>query len=110
MPSADKMRHNPQQGGPSALLSLKVNLTPTTLTEKYLATYLCYRNLEQRHGTPRLFRKQCGSADLQPKTEPQEQRGLPLYTLASRLQKQKARFHPYMVACNSIGYFTPSAM
>jgi ribosome biogenesis protein Tsr3 len=27
---------------------------------------------------------------------------------ASRLQEQKARFNPYMVACNSIGYFTPS--
>jgi hypothetical protein len=28
------------------------------------------------------------------------------------LQKQEARFNPYMVACNSIGYFTllPSAM
>jgi hypothetical protein len=50
------------------------------------------------------------SADLSPKTEPQEQRGLTLYTLASRLQKQEARFSPYMVACNSIGYFTPSAM
>jgi hypothetical protein len=33
-----------------------------------------------------------------------------LYTLASRLQKQKASFNPYMVACNSIGYFNPSAM
>jgi hypothetical protein len=37
------------------------------------------------------------------KAEPQEQRGLTLYTLASRLQKQKARFNPYIVACNSIG-------
>jgi hypothetical protein len=47
------------------------------------------------------------SMDLTPKAEPQEQRGLPLYTLASRLQKQEARFNPYMVAYNSIGYFTP---
>jgi hypothetical protein len=39
-----------------------------------------------------------------------ENRGLTLYTLASRLQKQKARFNPFMVPCNSIGYFTPSAM
>jgi hypothetical protein len=30
--------------------------------------------------------------------------------LASRLQKQKARFNSDMVPCNSIGYFTPSAM
>jgi hypothetical protein len=39
-----------------------------------------------------------------------EQRGLALYTLASRLQKQEAKFNPYMVACISIGYFTLSAM
>jgi hypothetical protein len=38
-----------------------------------------------------------------------EKRGLTLYTLPSRLQKRKARFNPYMVACNSIGYFSPSA-
>jgi hypothetical protein len=30
----------------------------------------------------------------------------PLYTLASRLQKQKARFNPYIVILNFIGYFT----
>jgi hypothetical protein len=36
----------------------------------------------------------------------QEQRGLTLYTLASRLQKQKARSNPYMVVFNFIGYFT----
>jgi hypothetical protein len=41
-----------------------------------------------------------GSADSHPKAEPREQRGLTLSTLASRLQKQKARFHPYMVTCN----------
>jgi hypothetical protein len=35
-----------------------------------------------------------------------EQRGIALYTLASRLQKEKARSKPYMVTCNSIGYFT----
>jgi hypothetical protein len=39
--------------------------------------------------------------DLCPKSELQEQRGLTLHTLASRLQKQEARFNP----CNSIGYF-----
>jgi hypothetical protein len=44
-----------------------------------------------------------------PKADPQEQRGFTLHILASRLQKQKARFNPYMVACNSIGYYSPSA-
>jgi hypothetical protein len=41
-----------------------------------------------------------------PKAEPWEQRGLTLYTLASRLQKQKARSNPYIVIFNFIGYFT----
>jgi hypothetical protein len=41
-----------------------------------------------------------------PKAEPREQRGLTLYTLASRLQKQKARSNPYMVIFNFIGYFS----
>jgi hypothetical protein len=50
------------------------------------------------------------SADSCPKAEPWEQRGLILYTLASRLQKLKARFNPYMVACNSVGYFSSSAV
>jgi hypothetical protein len=45
--------------------------------------------------------------DSSPKDEPQEQWELTLYTLASRLQKQKAKFNPYMVACDSVGYFTP---
>jgi hypothetical protein len=40
-----------------------------------------------------------------PKAEPREQRGLPLYTLASRLQKQKPKSNPYMVIFNFIGYF-----
>jgi hypothetical protein len=44
--------------------------------------------------------------DLSPKAEPQEKRGLTLYTLTSRLQKQKAKFNPYMAACNSLGYVT----
>jgi hypothetical protein len=39
------------------------------------------------------------------KAEPQEQRSLTLYTLASRLQKQKARSNPYMVIFNFIDYF-----
>jgi hypothetical protein len=39
--------------------------------------------------------------------EPREQRGLTLSTLASRLQKQEAMFNPHMVACESVGYFTP---
>jgi hypothetical protein len=68
------------------------------------------------NGTPRLFRKQyllaagSGSADSHPKAEPQEQKGLALYTLASRLQKQETKFNPYMVLCISIGYLTLSAM
>jgi hypothetical protein len=45
------------------------------------------------------------SVDSCPKAEPREQRGLTLYTLASRLQKQKARSNPYMVIFNFIGYF-----
>jgi hypothetical protein len=42
-------------------------------------------------------------ADLCPKREPQEQRELTLYTLASRLQKQKAKLNPHMTACDFIG-------
>jgi hypothetical protein len=41
------------------------------------------------------------SVDSSPKAEPQEQRDLTLYTLTSRLQKQKARFSPCMVTFNS---------
>jgi hypothetical protein len=41
-----------------------------------------------------------------PKAESREPRGLTLYTLASRLQKQKARSNTYIVIFNSIGYFT----
>jgi hypothetical protein len=51
----------------------------------------------------------CASTDLAdscPKAETQEQRGLTLYSLASRLQKQKTRSNPYMITCNSVGYFT----
>jgi hypothetical protein len=40
-----------------------------------------------------------------PKAEPGEQRRLTLYTLASRLQKQKAKLNPHMAACDFIGYF-----
>jgi hypothetical protein len=50
------------------------------------------------------------SVDPSQRLSPWEQRGFTLYTLANRLQKQKSRFNPYMVVCNSIGYFTPSAM
>jgi hypothetical protein len=45
-----------------------------------------------------------GSADSYTKAELWEQRGLTLYTLASRLQKQKARSNPYMVIFNFIGF------
>jgi hypothetical protein len=47
-------------------------------------------------------------ADSCPKAEPWEQRVLTLYTLASRLQKQKAKLNPHMAACDFIGYFIPS--
>jgi hypothetical protein len=40
-----------------------------------------------------------------PKAEPWEQRGLTLYTLASRVQKQRAKLNPHMPACDFIGYF-----
>jgi hypothetical protein len=43
-----------------------------------------------------------------PKAEPQKQRGLALYTLASRLQKQEAR--TYMVVWISIVYFILSVV
>jgi hypothetical protein len=43
--------------------------------------------------------------DSGPKAEPQEQRVLPLYTLASRLQKQKARSNLYIVIFKFIGCF-----
>jgi hypothetical protein len=45
-------------------------------------------------------------ADSCPKAEPWEQRGLTLYTLASRLQKKKAKLNSHMSACDFIGYFT----
>jgi hypothetical protein len=48
--------------------------------------------------------------DSHPKAEPQEQRGFALYTFASRLQMEEARFNPYMVVFISIGYFTLSTM
>jgi hypothetical protein len=41
---------------------------------------------------------------LKSKAEPREQNGLTLYTLTSRLQKQKARSNAYMVIFNFIGY------
>jgi hypothetical protein len=52
----------------------------------------------------------CASTDSCPKAESQEQKGLTLYTLASRLQKWEARFNPYMVVCSSVGHFAPGAM
>jgi hypothetical protein len=50
------------------------------------------------------------SADSCPQAEPWEQRGLPLCTLASRLQKQKAKLKPHMAACDFIGYFIPPVL
>jgi hypothetical protein len=40
-----------------------------------------------------------------PKAEPWEHRSLTLYTLASRLQKQKAKLNPLVATCDFIGYF-----
>jgi hypothetical protein len=48
----------------------------------------------------------CQHTDSSPMAEIQEQRGLPLYSLASRLQKQKAKSNPYMIIFNFIGYFS----
>jgi hypothetical protein len=51
----------------------------------------------------------CAGTDAEdscPKAEPREQRGLTLYTLASRVQKRTAGSNPYMVIFNSLGYFT----
>jgi hypothetical protein len=50
-----------------------------------------------------------GSVDSQPKADPQEQKGLTLYTLASMLQKQN-RGLTHIFACDCTGYFIPSAM
>jgi hypothetical protein len=44
-------------------------------------------------------------ADSCPKAEPREQRDLTLCTLASRLQKQKAKLNPNMAACEFTGNF-----
>jgi hypothetical protein len=50
------------------------------------------------------------SKDSCTKAEPQEQRGFTLYTLVSRLQKEKAKLNPNMVACDFIGYFIPPVL
>jgi hypothetical protein len=50
------------------------------------------------------------SVDCCPKAEPWEQICLTLYTLASRLQKQKAKLSPQMAACDFIGYFIPPVL
>jgi hypothetical protein len=65
------------------------------------------RNIEAVQQEATFYCARTDSVDSCPKAEPPKQRGLTLYTLESSLQKQEARFNPYMVACNSIGYFTP---
>jgi hypothetical protein len=50
------------------------------------------------------------SADSCPKAEPREQRGLTFYTLASRLQEQKAKLNSYVVACDFTDYFIPPVL
>jgi hypothetical protein len=49
------------------------------------------------------------SVDLSPKVEAQEQRGLTLYTLASKFQMQKTRSNPYMGYMQSYRLLYPSA-
>jgi hypothetical protein len=49
-------------------------------------------------------------ADSCPKANPREQRGLTLYTIPSRLQKQKAKLNPHMAAHDFIGYFIPPVL
>jgi hypothetical protein len=87
-------------------------LPPVNRCLCFLSSWDCCGNLKLRYGTLRqLSRKErfivpADSADACPKAEPREQRDLTVYTLASRLQKQKARSNPYMVIFNSTGYFT----
>jgi hypothetical protein len=42
-----------------------------------------------------------------PKADPWEQRGLTLYTIPSRLQKQKGKLNPHMATYDFIGYSFP---
>jgi hypothetical protein len=69
----------------------------------------CCWNLKMRYRTLRQFsRKQHFIVLAQ--TQPQGQRSLTLYTLANRLQKQKAKLNPHMVACDFTGYFIPPVL
>jgi hypothetical protein len=47
---------------------------------------------------------------LMSKPKPREQRGLTLYTLVSRLQKEKAKLTPHTATCDFIGYFIPPVL
>jgi hypothetical protein len=102
-------------GGPGMHILATREVTNHQLHNPRPAPKKCCGNLKLRYRTLRQFsRKQhfilpADSADSCPKAEPWEQKGLTLCTLVSRLQKQKARFNPYVIVGNSIGYFSPSA-
>jgi hypothetical protein len=70
---------------------------------------LSYGTLRQLAGS-NAYGASTDPVDLSPKAEPREQRGLTLYTLASRLQKQKAKLNPRMAACDFVGYFIPPVL
>jgi hypothetical protein len=63
----------------------------------------CCGILEHRHGTLRHFYSKQHFIVLSQTQKTCVQRLSP----ASRLQKQEARFNPYMVTCNSVAYFNP---
>jgi hypothetical protein len=73
----------------------------------------CCGNLKLRYGTLRQFSRKQRFILLAQTQRTCVQRLSPenkgVSPFANRLQKQKARFNPYMTACDSIGYFTPSA-
>jgi hypothetical protein len=81
----------------------------------WLSLSLCCGNLKLRYRTPRQFSRKehfillAQTRDSCPKAEPQEQRSLILYALASRLQKQK-RSNPYMVTMQFYRLFHPNVM
>jgi hypothetical protein len=95
-------------------MSLQIDLFQHVTASSWMHTILysqCWRRCYPRYETLRQHsRKQhllcsTGPSDCCPEAEPQEQSGLTLYTLASWLQKQKARSNLYMVIFTFIGYF-----
>jgi hypothetical protein len=76
------------------------------LLESWMETW----DTEAIHQEAKFYCASTDSVYSSPKAETWEQKDITLYTLERRLQKPKQRFNPYMVACYSIGNFTPSAM